>query len=102
MALLFASLTLLYSAASSSDCPCKNASLCDNIQTRYAKELYGFGGGGSANISDPATYNWTYLTSIAFKQNISDDFMCTAHQNGVRLIDWHGMETYPFSDNLNV
>ena len=94
-------LTLCSAKFEDTNCPCNNASLCNNVETYYAKELYGFGGGGSGNMNDPSIYNWTYLTSIAFDKNVSDEFMCTAHQNGVRLIYWP-KTNIPFTDDINV
>eukprot|EP01084_Bolivina_argentea_P125829 222886_1 len=87
-------------------CPCSDTSLCNNIQKYYPKELYGFAGGSNANISDPSNYNWTYLTSLvvlasATNNSAMDQFMCTAHKNGVRLIYWIPGK-FPFTDDNNV
>lgn len=69
---------------SNAECPCSDTKWCDNIQTEYAQELFGFTGGDYAgNIS---TYNWTHITTIAWAPTDSPELMCTAHENGVRLI----------------
>eukprot|EP01083_Nonionella_stella_P165381 549974_1 len=75
-------------------CPCANTTWCDNIKSVYSKELFGFAGSKGANIS---TYNWTYLTTIAWAPFNTSELMCTAHSKGVRLIA--GVSHLPFTNN---
>ena len=75
------------------DCPCSDASLCDNVKTIHNKELFGFAS-GSTNVSH---YNWTYVTTIAWAPVAASDFMCAAHERDVRLIA--GTSDIPLTDN---
>ncbi len=99
------SLIVIYisSTCHAAACPCKDASLCNNIKINYTKELYGFIGGGHSQYNDTSQYNWTYTTAFAVNHantNMTgmNETMCTAHSHGVRMILW-GYPGMPFTND---
>jgi len=99
-------ISALCSTIFAASCPCQNQTLCENIQTNYEKELYGFVGGSNTSANDTSFYNWTYLTTLCMRDTYVtepgvDQVMCDAHQHGVRIAYW-GHGPYPFTNDINV
>jgi len=66
-----------------SSCPCKDTSYCNLISGPPVApngELFGFVGVNT----DPASLNWTHITTVAW--GFGAKMMCEAHKNGARVV----------------
>lgn len=69
---------LLLDSTRAAECPCANASLCQPVQVKYKREVFGFGQG------DYLFYDWDVVTTIAW---VTDpQVMCKAHAENTRVI----------------
>lgn len=74
-------------------CPCSDPALCDPVQVKYKKEVFGFG------QSDFESYAWDVVTTIAWVDR--SDVMCRAHAEKTRVIGTP-LDGMPFSPDSSV
>ena len=70
----------LLSAAAISDCPCGSDALCEPVQTRHEREVFGFNAGTNTTWS---SIDWQQVTTIAWSTD--PQLVCLAHKHQVRL-----------------
>mmetsp|Transcript_32213 Transcript_32213/g.44190 ORF Transcript_32213/g.44190 Transcript_32213/m.44190 type:complete len:371 (+) Transcript_32213:29-1141(+) len=64
------------------DCPCSNATLCQNIQTGPRREMFMF----QISQQNWQKYRWKHLTTVILFDGLDNDMLCLAHEHGSRLV----------------
>jgi di-N-acetylchitobiase len=65
-------------------CPCSSPSWCNPISRGPRPEVFAFH--VTSNGASWPSYNWSLITTVAVFGSIEPELLCTAHENGARVV----------------